>query len=81
MSSVDLWIDTASQEVLCSGKTHEIITVYNIWEKNGKRSSLSHSSGMLVEDIPNGKRFHCNDVGFSTKFDKIIFKIENIGNR
>jgi hypothetical protein len=32
---------------------------------------------MLVEEIPNGKRFRCNDIGFATNFDKIVFRIED----
>lgn len=76
--SVDLWIDTAPHEVLCCGKVGEMITVYNIWERENRRSSLSHSSGMLVEEIPNGRRYRCNDIGFTTGFDKIVFRLEHM---
>ncbi len=74
--SVDLWFDTAPAEVLCDSQSQSSrLYVYNIWQRNGKRSSLSYSSGMLVDEVSNGRRYHCNDIGFTTNFDKLVFTI------
>jgi hypothetical protein len=31
---------------------------------------------MLVEELPNGRRYCCNDIGFDTDFSKLIFRLE-----
>jgi hypothetical protein len=31
---------------------------------------------MRVTELPTGWRFGCNDIGFETAFDKLIFRIE-----
>lgn len=77
--SVDLWQDTAPKEVHCECFTNDgNLSVYNIWDKGNGRESQSWTSGMLIEELPNGRRYRCNDIGFETNFDKIIFKIERI---
>ena len=44
-------------------------------ERGGKRS-LTDSCGMLIEQQQNKIIYKCNDAGFKTDFDKLIFKIE-----
>ena len=77
--SVTLWIDSAPPEVICQCTTADgLLSIYNIWDSGrgyGTESQRS-SSGMLVEDLPNGRRYRCNDIGFETNFDKIVFRIE-----
>jgi hypothetical protein len=34
------------------------------------------SSGMLIEEMPSGRRYRCNGIGFDTHFDKLVFRIE-----
>jgi len=75
--SVELWYDTAPSPVVCrcissDGK----LFLYNIWERQGVSSSLSYSSGMLVEEVPAGRRYRCNDIGFDTQFGKLVFRVE-----
>jgi hypothetical protein len=72
-----LWYETAPKhiEVICFTK-NGLLSIYNIWDRGFGENSLSHSSGMLVEELTNGRRFRCNDIGFETKFDKLIFRIE-----
>lgn len=76
-ASVSLWCDTAPEKVafICHSSDGKL-SVYNIWEDHGRRSSQSHTSGMRVDDLPNGRRYGCNDIGFETAFDKIVFRIE-----
>jgi hypothetical protein len=76
-ASVDLWSDTAPKMVafVCHSADGKL-SVYNIWENGGRRSSQGHTSGMRVEELPNGRRYSCNDIGFDTAFDRIVFRIE-----
>lgn len=75
--SASIWSDTAPSEVLIKCQDGaEKIYVYNIWEGKAGRSSLSYSSGMLVEETSNMRRYRCNDIGFETDFSSIVFRIE-----
>ena len=75
--SVELWINTAPKEVACQCFTSDgMLSVYNIWDRNNGKESQTWSSGMLVEELDNGRRYRCNDIGFDTNFDKIVFRIE-----
>jgi hypothetical protein len=31
---------------------------------------------MLVDELPSGRRYRCNDFGFDTAFDKLVFRVE-----
>jgi hypothetical protein len=75
--SVCLWHDTAPEVVIgrCVSSDRRLF-LYNIWERDGVRSSLCYSSGMLVEELPSGRRYRCNDIGFDTRFDSIVFRLE-----
>jgi len=74
-----LWYETAPRQVYIQCFTSNgLLSIYNIWDRGKGRSSLAHSSGMLVEEIDRGRRYQCNDIGFETHFDKLVFKIERI---
>jgi len=77
--SIFLWYDTSPKEVefICHTK-NGLLSVYNIWDRGFGPNSLGYSSGMLVEELPNGRRYRCNDIGFETNFDKLVFRIERI---
>jgi hypothetical protein len=78
LKSALLWKDTAPREVDIKCLTSNgLLAAYNVWDRGDGRDSLSHSSGMLVEELPAGRRYKCNDIGFRTDFDKIIFRIEH----
>ena len=76
-NSVIIWFDKDPDLVsfVCNTE-NELLSIYNIWDRGIGINSQSHSSGMLVEDLPNGRRYRCNDIGFETEFDKLIFRIE-----
>lgn len=76
-ASVQLWQDTAPNPVLIGCRTQSgRLHIYNIWDRGRGRESQSWSSGMLIEELPNGRRYRCNDIGFATDFSKLIFRIE-----
>ena len=77
----DLWEDTCPNEVVITCNSSEgFLSVYNIFEQLegwGKgRYSLMDSCGMILEQHGNVYRYYCNDQGFETKFDKLVFEIE-----
>ena len=76
---VELWEDTAPKEFTCKCFTNEgLLSVYNIWDKGKGRQSQLLTSGMLVEIKGNTYTYNCNDYGYDTNFDKLIFSIEKI---
>ena len=80
--SVILWYDTAPKEVFCRCLTSDgCLSVYNVWDKGDGRRSQALISGMLIEELPNGRRYRCNDVGFDTRFDKLVVRIDRKGPR
>lgn len=73
-----LWQDTAPDEVTMkimtkSGKCR----VKNVWD-NGRCAMDSGVNGaaMIVEELPNGFRYRCNDGHPDDDFDDIVFRIE-----
>ncbi len=78
-SGVELWQDSSPKEVPIKCYTKDgFLYLHNIWDSGRLLGveSQSLSSGMVVETITNGRRYHCNDIGFDTMFDKLVFRIE-----
>lgn len=75
-----LWEDTCPAEMKIQCKSTEgKLSVYNIFdvgEKRGGVLSQTGSCGMLVEVNGKCRRYRCNDYGFETTFDKLVFEIE-----
>ena len=77
--SVQLWEDTAPREILIECRTRcGLLHLYNMWDKGTGRESLSWTSGMLVEELPNGRRYRCSDIGIETEFDRLVFRLERV---
>lgn len=75
-----LWEDTMPQKQHIICKSEEgVLSVYNIFElekgRRTSRKSLTGSCGMLVERNGNTITYRCNDAGFVTNFDKLVFSI------
>ena len=76
---MELWQDTAPKEVICKCCSSEgLLSIYNIWDKGKGRQSQLLTSGMLVEEDENTYIYRCNDYGYETSFDKLIFSIEKL---
>lgn len=80
--SIQLWEDTCPKEVKIQCFAPKgVLSVYNIFdlglERGGVRSQVP-SCGMLLEEKSNIFRYSCNDAGFQTNFDKLVFEIELI---
>lgn len=77
---IQLWEDTCPKKVKIRCMSSEgKLSIYNIFdigpERGGVKSQVD-SSGMIVEQEGNKMIYKCNDVGFQTNFDKLIFEIE-----
>ncbi len=82
------WQDTMPKEVKLKVFTKQnFVCVHNIWESttsylaNGMRKDskiteyFAEGSAMIVEEIQNGRRYHCNDGEPDDDFDDIIFTV------
>lgn len=77
--SARIWYDSAPHEVLIHCRTEDgMLHIYNIWDRGKGPESQAWSSGMVVEEIPNGCRYRCNDIGFDGDFSKLVFRIERV---
>jgi hypothetical protein len=76
---VMLWQDNSPKIVNIKCFSSEgLLSIYNIWERDGSYNSLLLASGMVIEKKEKKIIFNCNDSGLETNFDKLIFQIELI---
>ena len=80
--SVVLWHDTAPREVLLRVQTKKgYCQVKNVWDTgDGVVHSWHNGAAMIVEEIPSGRRYKCNDGRADDDFDEIVFRIEMSGS-
>ena len=55
-----------------------LLSIYNFFFDGHSEVSQTHTSGMLVEEIPSGRRYRCNDYGLKATFDALVFRLECI---
>lgn len=78
-ASIELWEDTAPKEIILKCFTDNgVINFYNIWDEGGGKKSQSYSSGMVAVQKDQEVIYACNDVGFETDFDKLVFSLEKL---
>jgi hypothetical protein len=75
-----LWQDTAppTVEIEAVGNVTEVL-LYNVWDMgDGTIHSWHNGAAMVVEELPNGRRYRCNDGEPDDDFDDLIFRIERL---
>jgi hypothetical protein len=75
-----LWHDTAppTVEVEVLGNVAEIL-VYNVWDVgDGTIHSWHNGAAMIVEELPDGRRYRCNDGEPDDDFDDLVFRVERV---
>ncbi|HNA61581.1 MAG TPA: hypothetical protein PKW79_00690 [Rhabdochlamydiaceae bacterium] len=78
------WEDTAPKQIHVKVFTKtDFVWVENIWENISHTGAKSvdygrYGSAMIVEEIPNGRRYRCNDWHPDENFDDIVFTIQKI---
>jgi len=89
MSRVILGQDTSPPVVEFILRTKDgKLYVNNAWEKPPETwaagityiDSRSSGAAMVVEELPNGRRYRCNDGHPDEDFDDIVFRIERVGD-
>ncbi len=79
-NQIVLWQDTAPQtvEIEIIGKA-STIEVKNVWDfGDGVMESWHNGAAMIVETVPTGRRYRCNDGDPDDDFDDIIFRLERV---
>jgi hypothetical protein len=74
---IALWEDTAprSEVIVCDSK-NGILEVYNLWDTgDGVTEAWHNGAAMIVEEIPGGRRYRCNDGYPDEDFDDIVFEL------
>lgn len=74
-----LWAEGMPSEVIVTcDPREESVSVYNAWEPGipGELELGLGSGGMIIEEIPGGRRYRCNDGEEDDDFEDLIFTIE-----
>lgn len=75
-----LWHDTAPQtvELEVMGKP-STIEVKNVWDVgDGVIHSWHNGAAMIVEPLPDGRRYRCNDGFADDDFNDLVFRLERL---
>ena len=80
LEEFNLWEDTAPTEVeLTIFSTNRILYVKNVWKTpRGIVHSWTNGAAMIVDELPNGRRYRCNDGHPDDDFNDIVFRIERV---
>lgn len=75
-----LWADTAPNAPeripIVVHTSDGLVRVNNVWmDVRGTIEAWHNGAAMWVEELPNGRRYHCNDGDPDDDFDDIIFSI------
>ena len=76
------WEDTAPKQievVVHPEKSSQSLIVRNTWNYGDSGiESWTNGAAMRIEEIPNGRRYHCNDGHPDENFDDIVFTIQKV---
>jgi hypothetical protein len=64
-----------SFEVICKNKSG-FLAFYNMAEVDGRQQWWYYGCAMIAEDIPDGRRYRCNDWQPNDDFNDIVFRVE-----
>lgn len=74
---IQLWENTSPKIVYIKCFSSEgLLSIYNIWDMGRGSESQSHTSGMIIEKRGKKLIYKCNDSGYKTDFDKLVFQIK-----
>jgi hypothetical protein len=75
-----LWQDTAPATVDLElvGSVREL-EVHNVWDcGDGTIHYWHNGAAMIVEELPTGRRYRCNDGEADDDFDDLVFRVERV---
>ncbi len=73
----DIWEDLMDHEgeFICRSK-NKLLDVKNVWDiGDGCVQSWYNGAAIWIEEIPGGRRYHCNDGHPDDDFDDIVFEL------
>ena len=73
----DIWENEMPREDIVECKSKDgVLWVKNIWDEGrGGTESWNNGAAMWLEEIPNGRRYYCNDGHFDDDMNNIIFEL------
>lgn len=60
--------------------TEGLLSVYNIYGEPKAALKQLDSCGMLIEQVDDKFIYRCNDVGFETEFDSLVFSLKIVND-
>lgn len=77
------WASEALQEfefrIKLTSKKPAHLILYNFWEGSDGTVHVGHNgAAMVIEEIPHGRRYYCNDGHPDDNFDDIVFTVQKI---
>ena len=87
-TGIVLWHDTAPRivDLEIVGET-PLICVHNVWEATPQMPGATvrpftdgghNGAAMIVEELPHGRRYRCNDGEPDEDFDDLVFRLERV---
>ena len=76
-----LWHDSAPADgTIDIRDTNGTLILYNVWDsgrKLGQFEPQRATSGMIVDELPDGgRRYQCNDIGSAPEFNKLVVRVD-----
>jgi Protein of unknown function (DUF2695) len=77
------WHDTAPPTVeLALTSDVTVVRLKNVWDVgDGVIHCWHNGAAMIVEELPNGRRYRCNDGFPDDDFEDIVFRLERVGSK
>ncbi|MCL5256239.1 MAG: hypothetical protein M1319_00375 [Chloroflexi bacterium] len=83
--AIVIWEPGTPEEIICKCTSNKgFLRISNIhvdphnWKGHPQLYTRSYGCGMLLEEKGNLLIYHCNDWGFDTNFDKLVFSVEKL---
>lgn len=73
---IRFWFEDKSVQECILRNTDGVLRVWNVWDIGDGAVESGYGTAMIVEQLPNGRRYRCNDGHPDDDFDDLIFRIE-----
>jgi len=79
-SGVVFWRDTAPDVVDLAVEAGDgAVRVYNVWDVgDGVTHARHNGAAMMVDPLPGGRRYRCNDGFADDDFNDLVFRLERV---
>lgn len=78
---IRVWKENAKRKQPKTLPKPGLLGVKNVWDTgNGTIESWYWGAAMIIEQIPGGRRYYCNDGHPDDNFDDIVFSVQKISS-